>query len=88
MLLCQKSQKVIWWLFSCDFLKFNVKKALTTNLLFEKCQTIEHIKSRFINTKHLLSQGLGCFCPQGYFSRGFLSFPCFPKIKGISFLLY
>jgi hypothetical protein len=43
MLLCQKSQKVIWWLFSCDFLKSNVKKALTTNLLFEKCQTTEYI---------------------------------------------
>jgi hypothetical protein len=42
-LLCQKSQKVIWWLFSCDFLKFNVKKALTTNLSFEKCQTTELI---------------------------------------------
>jgi hypothetical protein len=56
MLLCQKLQKVIWWLFSCDFLKFNVKKALTTNLLFENCQTTD-----FIITKHWLSQGLGCF---------------------------
>jgi hypothetical protein len=43
MLLCQKSQKVISWLFSCDFLKFNIKKALTTNLLFEKCQTTKLI---------------------------------------------
>jgi hypothetical protein len=43
MLLFQKSQKVIWWLFSCDFLKFNVKKALTTILLFEKCQTTDFI---------------------------------------------
>jgi hypothetical protein len=43
MLLCQKSHKVIRWLFSCDFLNFNVKKALTTNLLFEKCQTTELI---------------------------------------------
>jgi hypothetical protein len=37
--LCQKSQKVNWWLFSGDFLKFNVKKALSIILLFEKCQT-------------------------------------------------
>jgi hypothetical protein len=29
--------------FSCDFLKFNVKKVLITNLLFEKCQTTELI---------------------------------------------
>jgi hypothetical protein len=43
MLLCQKSQEVIWWLFSGDFLKFNVKKELTTNLLFEKCQPTELI---------------------------------------------
>jgi hypothetical protein len=26
------------------------------------------------------------FSPQGHFSRVFLSFPCFLKIKGISFL--
>jgi hypothetical protein len=25
------------WIFSCDFLKFNAKKVLITNLLFEKC---------------------------------------------------
>jgi hypothetical protein len=28
------------------------------------------------------------FSPWGYFSRVFLSSPCFPKIKGISFILY
>jgi hypothetical protein len=39
----QKSQKVTKWLFSCDFLKFNVKKVLITNLLFEKYQTTELI---------------------------------------------
>jgi hypothetical protein len=31
------------WIFSCDFLKFNAKKVLITNLLFEKCQTTELI---------------------------------------------
>jgi hypothetical protein len=36
-LLCQKSQKAKGWLFSYDFLKFNVKKALSTTLLFKKC---------------------------------------------------
>jgi hypothetical protein len=41
--LCQKSQKVTYWLFSCDFPKFNVKKALITNLLFEKYQTTKLI---------------------------------------------
>jgi hypothetical protein len=41
--LCQKSQKFLQWLFSYDFPKFNVKKALITNLLFEKCQTTELI---------------------------------------------
>jgi hypothetical protein len=39
--LCKKSQKVTYWLFSYDFPKFAVKKALTTNLLFEKYQTTE-----------------------------------------------
>jgi hypothetical protein len=32
-----------YWIFSCDFLKFNAKKVLITNLLFEKYQTIELI---------------------------------------------
>jgi hypothetical protein len=41
--LCQKSQKKTYWIFSCDFLKFNAKKVLITNLLFEKCQTTELI---------------------------------------------
>jgi hypothetical protein len=40
--MCQKSQKVTQWLFSCDF-QFNVKNALITNLSFEKYQTIELI---------------------------------------------
>jgi hypothetical protein len=33
--LCQKLQKKTHWLFSCDFLKFNVKKVPITNLFFE-----------------------------------------------------
>jgi hypothetical protein len=41
--LYQKSQKVLHCLFSCDFPKFSVKKALITNLLFEKYQTTELI---------------------------------------------
>jgi hypothetical protein len=41
--LCQKSQKETHWLFSCDFLKFNVKEALITNLSFEKYQTTKLI---------------------------------------------
>jgi hypothetical protein len=41
MLLCQKLQRVTQWLFSYDFLKFNAKKTLITNLLFEKYQTTE-----------------------------------------------
>jgi hypothetical protein len=40
---CQKSQKKTHWVFSCDFLKFNIKEVLITNLLFEKCQTKELI---------------------------------------------
>jgi hypothetical protein len=43
MLLCQKSQRVTQWLFSYDFLNFNAKKTIITNLLFEKCQTLEHV---------------------------------------------
>jgi hypothetical protein len=42
-LLCQKSQKAKGWLFSCDFPNFNAKKALSTTLLFEKCQTADFI---------------------------------------------
>jgi hypothetical protein len=41
--LCQKSQKKTHWVFSCDFLNFNVTNVLITNLLFEKCQTTELI---------------------------------------------
>jgi hypothetical protein len=41
--LCQKLQKKSYWLFNCDFLKFNVKNVLVTNLSFEKCQTTELI---------------------------------------------
>jgi hypothetical protein len=41
--LCQKSQKKTHWVFSCDFLKFNVTNVLITNLLFEKCQTTKLI---------------------------------------------
>jgi hypothetical protein len=44
-LLCQRSQKAKGWLFSYDFLKFNTKKALSTTLLFEKCQTADFIFS-------------------------------------------
>jgi hypothetical protein len=29
------------WILRCIFLKFNAKKVLITNLLFEKCQTTE-----------------------------------------------
>jgi hypothetical protein len=32
-----------YWIFSCDFLKFNAKKVLITNLLSEKCQTTKLI---------------------------------------------
>jgi hypothetical protein len=41
--MCSKSQKKTHWIFSCDFLKLNATKVLITNLLFEKCQTIELI---------------------------------------------
>ena len=36
-------RKAKGWSFSYDFLKFNVKKALSTTLLFEKCQTTDFI---------------------------------------------
>jgi hypothetical protein len=36
--LCLRSQKKAYWIFNCGFLKFYVKKALTTILLFEKYQ--------------------------------------------------
>jgi hypothetical protein len=39
----KKPQKAKGWLFSYDFLKFNVKKALSTTLLFEKCQTADFL---------------------------------------------
>jgi hypothetical protein len=42
-LLCQKSQKAKRWSFSYDFLKLNAKEALSTTLLFEKCQTADFI---------------------------------------------
>jgi hypothetical protein len=75
MLLCQKSQKVNWWLFSCDFLKFNVK------------QQISYFSYVF-NNKTLIIPRFGVFSLWGYFSRVFLSFPCFLKIKGIPNILY
>jgi hypothetical protein len=36
-----KITKKAYWIFSCDFLKFDAKKVLITNLSFEKCQTTE-----------------------------------------------
>jgi hypothetical protein len=39
----KKSQKAKGWSFSYDFLKLNVKKALSTTLLLEKCQTADFI---------------------------------------------
>jgi hypothetical protein len=42
-LMCQKSQKAKGWSFSYDFLKLNAIKALSTTLLFEKCQTADFI---------------------------------------------
>jgi hypothetical protein len=61
MLLCQKSQKVTEWLFSYAFLKFNAKKTLTTNLLFEKCQTTELIIFYVYNNKTLVIPRFGVF---------------------------
>jgi hypothetical protein len=87
MLLCKKSQRATQWLFSHDFLKFKAKMTLTTNLLFEKCQTTELIIFYVYNNKTLVIPRFGVFSPQDYFSRVFLSFLCFLKIKGISFLL-
>jgi hypothetical protein len=52
--LCQKSQKVLHWLFSCDFPKFIVKKALITNLLFEKNQKQHNLYFSLIYTNILL----------------------------------
>jgi hypothetical protein len=67
-LLCQKLQKKSHWVFSCDFLKFNAKKVLITNLLFEKYQTTELIF--FLDSYyHIISYpkdwggfSLGLFC--------------------------
>jgi hypothetical protein len=87
-LLCQESQKVNWWLFSCDFLKFYAKKVLITNLLFEKYQTTDFKFFYVLNNNSLVIPRFGVFLPWGYFSRVFLSLPCFLKINGILFILY
>jgi hypothetical protein len=44
--------------------------------------------SYVLNNKTLVIPRFGVFSLWGYFSRGFLSFSCFPKIKGIPFILY
>ena len=44
--------------------------------------------SYVLNNKTLVIPRFGVFSPWGYFSRVFLSFPCFLKIRGISFILY
>jgi hypothetical protein len=77
-------RKKAYWIFSCEFLKFHAKKVLITNLLFEKYQTTDFIF--FLCS--LVIPRFGVFSFGGYFSRVFLSFPCFLKIKGISFILY
>jgi hypothetical protein len=41
-----------------------------------------------LNNKTLIIPRVGVFSPWGYFSRVFLSFPCFLKIKGIPIILY
>jgi hypothetical protein len=42
-LLWKKSQKAKGWSFSYAFLKLNAKEALSTTLLFEKCQKTDFI---------------------------------------------
>jgi mannitol-specific phosphotransferase system IIBC component len=44
--------------------------------------------SYVLNNKTLVIPRFGVFSPWGYFSRVFLGSPYFPKIKGISFILY
>jgi hypothetical protein len=60
---CQKSQKDIWWLFSCDFLMFNAKKALTTILLFENVKQQISYFSYVLNNKTLVIPRFGLFSP-------------------------
>jgi hypothetical protein len=63
------------------------KKVLITNLLFEKYQTTELIFFSYVhNNKVLVIPRFGVFSPQDYFSKIFLSFHCFYKIKGIPFI--
>jgi hypothetical protein len=86
--LCQKSQKVTHWLFGCDFPKFNIKKALITNLLFEKYQTTELIF--FLDSYYPFNsypKDWGGFS-LSYFSMNFRSSYCFYEIKCGAFLLY
>jgi hypothetical protein len=48
-----KITKKTYWIFSCDFLKFNAEKVLITNLLFEKISNNRtHIFPTFIITKY------------------------------------
>jgi hypothetical protein len=44
--------------------------------------------SYVLHNKTLIIPRVVVFLPWGYFCRGFLSFPCFLKIKGILFILY
>jgi hypothetical protein len=88
MLLCQKSQKVNWWLFSCDFLKFNVKRHFLLSCYLKNVKQQISYFSYVFNNKTLIIPRFGVFSLWGYFSRVFLSFPCFLKIKGIPNILY
>jgi hypothetical protein len=44
--------------------------------------------SYVLKNKTFIIPRFGMFSPWGYFSRVFLSFPCFLKINGIPIILY
>ena len=80
-LLCQKSQKAKGWLFSCDFPKFNAKKALSLPCYLKNVKHQISYFSYVLHNKTLTIPRVGVFSPWGYFCRVFLSFPCFLKNK-------
>jgi hypothetical protein len=70
-----------------DFQSFMSKRHLLLSCYLKNVKQQISYFSYVLNNKTLVIPRFGVFSSWGYFSRVFLSFPCFLKIKGISFIL-
>jgi hypothetical protein len=71
-----------------DFKNFMSKRHLLLSCYLKNVKQQISYFSYVLTNQTLVIPRFGVFSPWNYFSRVFLSFPCFPKIKGVPFILY